>query len=266
MTPTLRYLYAFAPASAADAIRRAGLRGIEDGPVGSVVGGALLGATSFVDAAAYDEAPLNEHIQDLEWLAPRAAAHQEVNAKLLALTDTIVPLAFGSIHTSDDRIRELLRERQDELVARLDALRGRAEWIVSVERRDDTDVESPALKTLEREIAASPPGRAFLLGKRREAVAREERRVRDAAAAEEVAAAVGSASDRVYREPLIDDSAVSSIARFSVLVAREREGDLRERLDATRSGPTVRGYTIRLSGPWPAYRFGGMPLEPAPIA
>jgi len=28
-----------------------------------------------------------------------------------------------------------------------------------------------------------------------------------------------------------------------------------------RLGPFVEGYRVRLSGPWPAYRFGGLPSE-----
>ena len=65
----------------------------------------------------------------------------------------------------------------------------------------------------------------------------------------------------MYREPLIDDPATAAVARFSVLVRREREvelGDVVRRLGATGESE---GYRIRLSGPWPAYRFGGLPAE-----
>ena len=57
--------------------------------------------------------------------------------------------------------------------------------------------------------------------------------------------------------------AVSAVARFSVLAEREREaelGDAVRRLGATGSS---RGYRVRLSGPWPPYRFGGLPREHA---
>jgi hypothetical protein len=46
-----------------------------------------------------------------------------------------------------------------------------------------------------------------------------------------------------------------------VLARREREvelGDVVRRLGAT---GTSEGYRVRLSGPWPTYRFGELPSE-----
>jgi gas vesicle protein GvpL/GvpF len=257
----LRYLYAVASASAEAAIAGANLRGIDGGRVEAIVEGDLLAATSAVSASDYEEEPLNERLQDLEWLAPRAAAHQEVNGKLVELSDAVVPLAFGAIYRDAEGVRELLRTRAEDLVDRLRAVEGRAEWIVSIERDGSSAPTGGAVRALEAEIAAAPPGRAFLLGKRRDEVIREERRTRDAAVAEETWAAIEAIAERVYREPLIDDPTAAAIARFSVLAARDREkrlGDAVRRLGAI---GISEGYRVRLSGPWPAYRFGGLPSE-----
>ena len=263
MSETLRYLYAIADARSSGIVASTELHGIEGARVEPLLEGPLLAATSVVPASDYEEGPLNEHLQDIEWLAPRAAAHQNVNAKLLEITGAVLPLAFGAIYRGSDGVRALLRSRADELRDRLGSVEGRAEWIVSVERDDSARAESEALRDLDAEIASAPPGRAFLLGKRRGEVLRDERRARDAAIGEETAAAVEAIGERVYREPLIDDAAVSAVARFSVLAEREREaklGDAVRRLGAT---GISRGYRLRLSGPWPAYRFGGLPREHA---
>lgn len=261
MTGELRYLYAVAKASAAPAIAGADLRGIDGGRVEAIVEGALLGATSIVPAADYEEAPLNERLQDLDWLAPRAASHQEVNGKLLDLASAVLPLSFGAIYRGTAGVRELLRGRADDLADRLRAVEGRAEWIVTIEREGSEVPPGDALRALDAEIAGAAPGRAFLLGKRRDEVIRDERRMRDAAIAEEAWAAIESIAERVYREPLIDDPTAAAVARFSVLAPRVQEqelGDLVRRLGA--SG-IAQGYRVRLSGPWPAYRFGGLPSE-----
>ena len=105
MTGELRYLYAVASARAGAPIAAANLRGIDGGRVEGIVEGRLLGATSSVPASDYEEAPLNQRLQDLEWLAPRAASHQEVNGKLLELTDAVIPLAFGAIYRDADGVR-----------------------------------------------------------------------------------------------------------------------------------------------------------------
>lgn len=261
MTAELRYLYAVADASAEAAITSADLRGIQGSRVETVVEGHLLGATSIVPADEYEESPLNERMQDLEWLAPRAASHQDVNGRLLELTDAVVPLAFGAIYRGIDGVRDLLRSRAEDFAGRLRAVEGRAEWIVSIEREGADVSTGEAVRGLDAEIAAAAPGRAFLLGKRRDEVLREERRLRDAAIAEESLAALEEIADRVYREQLIDDPTAAAVARFSLLASRAREvdlGDLVRRLGAT---GTLRGYRVRLSGPWPAYRFGGLPSE-----
>ena len=261
MTNELRYLYAVASANAEAGVAAANLRGIDGGRVETIVEGRLLGATSAVPASDYEETPLNERLQDLEWLAPRAAAHQEVNGKLLEIADAVIPLAFGAIYRDDEGVRELLRTRADDFADRLRAVEGRAEWIVSIERDGSAAPTGGAVRALDAEIAAAPPGRAFLLGKRRDEVIREERRTRDAALAEETWATIEAIAERVYREPLIEDPTAAAIARFSVLAHRDREielGDLVRRLGA--SGVSE-GYRVRLSGPWPAYRFGGLPSE-----
>lgn len=261
MTGELRYLYAIANADAAGAIAQAHLRGIDGGEVQSIVEGPLLGATSVVPAADYEEEPLNERLQDLEWLAPRAASHQEVNGKLLELSNAVVPLTFGAIYRGTEGVRDLLRTRADDLVDRLRAVAGRAEWIVSIERSGSDVPPGDAVGALDSEIAAAPPGRAFLLGKRRDDVVREERRARDAAVAEETWAKIEAMAERVYREPLIDDPTAAAIARFSVLVPREREVELSDVVRRLGAMGTLEGYRVRLSGPWPAYRFGGLPSE-----
>jgi gas vesicle protein GvpL/GvpF len=261
VTGELRYLYAVANASAAPAIAAANLRGIDGGRVEAIVEGQLLGVTSAVPTSDYEEEPLNARLQDLEWLAPRAASHQEVNGKLLDLSNAVIPLAFGAIYRDPDGVRELLRARAGDFADRLRAVEGRAEWIVSIEREGSVAPTGGAVSALDAEIAAAAPGRAFLLGKRRDEVIREERRTRDAAVAEEAWARIEAIAERVYREPLIEDPTAAAIARFSVLARRDREvelGDVVRRLGA--SGVSE-GYRVRLSGPWPAYRFGGLPSE-----
>jgi gas vesicle protein GvpL/GvpF len=261
VTGELRYLYAIARASAAGPIGRADLRGIEGGPVEVVAEGDLLGVTSVVPATDYEEEPLNERLQDLEWLAPRAAAHQEVNGRLLDLAGAVIPLAFGAIYRGTDGVRDLLRARAGDFADRLRAVDGRAEWIVSIEREGVDAGAGDALRALDAEIREAAPGRAFLLGKRRDEVAREERRIRDAAVAEEALATIEAIAERVYREPLIDDPSVAAVARFSVLADRDREVELGDVVRRLGSAGTSAGYRLRLSGPWPAYRFGGLPSE-----
>ena len=257
MSP-LRYVYGIARASDAARVAAAGLTGIDEGPVGCVVAGPLLAAASDVDEAVYGEAPLNEHVRDLDWLAARAAQHQVVNGRLLELLGTVLPLSFGAIYRDDDRVRAMLREDTADRGALLASLAGRAEWVVTVTRDRDAPVDDAEVRALDAKIAASPPGRAFLLDKQRGTTLSRSTERRDSEAAAAALAELESVAERTYREPVAAGGADTVALRASVLVARDREPALVSAIGELENRLGQSGYRVRASGPWPAYRFGGM--------
>jgi gas vesicle protein GvpL/GvpF len=256
MSP-LRYVYGIARASDAARVASAGLAGIDEGAVGCVVEGALLAAASDVDESEYGETPLNEHVRDLDWLAARAAQHQAVNGRLLELLGTVLPLSFGAIYRDDDRVRQMLRERAAARAEQLASLAGRAEWVVTVSRSVDAPLDDDTLRALDAQIAASPPGRAFLLDKQRGTTVARSTQKRDTEAAAAAIAGLEGVAERTYREPVGAVGADAVALRASILVAREREAALAKVIDELEGQLAQRGYRVRASGPWPAYRFGG---------
>lgn len=254
----LRYVYGIARGSDAARVSAAGLVGIDGGVVGRVVEGALLAAVSDVEEAEYAETSLNEHVRDLEWLAARAAQHQAVNGRLLELLGTVLPLAFGAIYRDDERVREMLREDAPARAAQLASLAGRAEWIVTVSRDADTPVDDAEVRALEAQIAASPPGRAFLLDKRRGTTLARSSQRRDTEVADAALAKLEGVAERTYREPVASGGTDTIALRASILVARDHEAALAKAMNELETRLAESGYRVRASGPWPAYRFGGM--------
>jgi hypothetical protein len=49
------------------------------------------------------------------------------------------------------------------------------------------------------------------------------------------------------------------LLRASVLVRRDAEARFRDEMDRLRHRWTEPAYRLLLTGPWPAYRFGGLP-------
>jgi hypothetical protein len=254
----LRYVYGIARATDASRVATAGLTGIEESPVGCVVEGALLAAASDVDESAYGETTLNERIRDLDWLAVRAAQHQAVNGRLLELLGTVLPLTFGAIYRDDDRVRQMLREDADVRGDQLASLEGRAEWVVTITRDSDVAVDDDAVRALDAEIEASSPGRAFLLDKRRGTTLSRTLERRDSEAAEAALARLDDVAERTYREPVASGGADIVALRASILVTRDRETALAGTIAELERELGEKGYRVRASGPWPAYRFGGM--------
>ena len=256
------YLYAVLPRAVSVAVH-----GIDDRPVRWVVDEDLAAAVSQVPATDFDEAPLNERIHDLRWLEPRAVAHQAVNAHLHEHSPAMLPVAFGAVFRSDDRVHELLRDEGPALRERLAAVAGRSEWVLSVHRRQDAALASveasPALRALQAEVEAASPGRAHLLRRRLAEVRQQELGRVKAEIEGRLSAALADLADAVYPEPLPAQATERPLWRASLLVARTREAELVRVLDELRSELEPRGYSLLLTGPWPPYRFGG--LEPRQV-
>ena len=255
----LRYVYGIARGSDAARVASASLTGIDEKPVGCIVEGALLAAASDVDEAEYGEAALNEHVRDLDWLAARAAQHQAVNGRLLELLGTVLPLSFGAIYRDDERVRQMLRADAEERSAQLSSLAGHAEWVVTVSRDANAPADDDDVRALDAQIAASPPGRAFLLDKQRGATLSRSIERRDSDAANTALSALEQVAVRTYQESVVAGGSDAVALRASILVAREREAALSKAIGELEGQLGARGYHVRASGPWPAYRFGAMP-------
>jgi hypothetical protein len=250
---------------ASDAGRLEGLTGIGDAPVGLVAEGAVAAVVSPVPAEEFDEEPLNSHLRDLAWLGPRAAAHQAVNARLMERGDALLPLSFGSVYRDEASLRRTLATRAVDFERRLEAVRGRAEWVVTLTRDEASALAalegaSQALRRLNEEIAASPPGRRYLLNRRLGDVRRQELASLDAEAIQATVLGLGETVERVYREPLADGASVGPVARASLLVRRAREDAFLAEVGRLDGEWRARGYALAATGPWPPYRFGGLPL------
>ena len=255
---TLRYVYGLIPARAAAALEDEHLVGLEGQLVRAVAQGELAAATSDVPENVYGEAALNANVRDLDWLTPRAAVHQAVNARLLEIANTVIPLSFAVIYRDDDRVREMLHADGPEHLQRLHSLAGRAEWVVTVTR--DVDALPGAdddLRALDGEIAGATPGRAYLLEKRRTKVAQEAGDRADGGVAQRVAEDLAGVAERTYRETVADTGRDIIVVRLSLL-ARRDDGRVDAHIDGLRDDLEPQGYHLRATGPWPAYRFGAL--------
>jgi hypothetical protein len=168
---SLLYLYGIVPAGSPahrllEARQVPGLEPAE--PLFPVAVGELVAGVSAVPAESFEEEALNELVGDLSRLAPLAVRHEEAIRTLLEAGPAIVPMSFGTVYRTQERLAAALQERTDEFRALLKRLAGRREWGVKVfvdpaQLQVRAEAERPALQDAQREIAASTPGRAFLL-------------------------------------------------------------------------------------------------------
>jgi hypothetical protein len=245
-------------------------KGIDARPVRFLTQGTLAAAVSDVPADEFDQEPLNERVRDMGWLGPRAIAHQDVNARLHESAEAMIPLAFGTVFRDDDRVRHLLQDQAPALTERLEAVRGCTEWVVALHLLKEPDVAdvaaaSSAIQDVQREIEASSkkPGRAHLLRRRLAELERDEARRLQGEAADEVLAGLQDIAADVFSEPLPSDTVERPLLRASVLVARQDEAQFLGAIEQLRARWPEPTYRLLLTGPWPAYRFGGIKADHA---
>jgi hypothetical protein len=263
----LVYLYAVLLAPPPDEA----IEGIDGRRVRWISEGQLTAAVSDVPAAEFDEAPLNAGIKDMAWLASRAIAHQEVNHRLHEVSVAIVPLAFGSVFRDDPRVRKLLQEQAGSFVQRLETVRGRSEWVVALHRVQEPEAEafdevSSAVRELRAEVANASPGRAHLLKRRLAEVERQELRRLDADVVADVLGQLNEGADDVFREVIPTDAVERPLLRASVLISGATEVTFVELIETLQERWRRHGYQLLLTGPWPPYRFAGLPSDERHVA
>jgi len=234
----------------------------ESGALETAGAGALAAVVSAVPLADYGEAALEARMKDAAWTATRAMRHERA-VEFFARRASVVPLRFGTIYLTRERVAAMLDERGAELTSILGRLRGREEWGVNVyfdrARLKETVVElSPRLRELAGQASAAAPGQAYLLRKKIDAMRTDEARAEVRRVAGEVetalaSAAVGAARLRVLKDEAGEHGDVA--AKLAFLVGREGFAEFRDAAEAVARKYERAGFRLELTGPWPAYNF-----------
>lgn len=260
-TEQIEYVYGIVPAGLDTAGAPAGL---DARPVRKVVEGDIAALVSSLDAAEYSSERVDERATDLDWLAPRAQAHDAV---ITWANDPgpAVPLPMWTLFSGEPGVCGMLAARSSELRDTLARIAHADEYSLRVfaraaEVRASLESLAPELAEAQRALASAPPGQRYLLERKLEAQKKELLR----SAAETVAARVyeevrAVAVDSVL-EPLPRASAVAeaqAVLNAVFLVRRDGFEEFRRRVSAVVAVHKDRGFHFEFTGPWPAYHFVG---------
>jgi hypothetical protein len=204
---------------------------------------------SSVPARQYDAGTLDRGVQRLEWVGPRALAHEAVVEHFLS-APAVLPMQLFALFTSDERAIEHVTRERRRIARILARVEGHVEWGLRVTVPPEpsglratrftprTGADYLALKRNRREA-----GRTHLERAKRD-VGRAYRSISRTAAA-------------ARRRPEIEEAAPGSPvvldAAFLVPAGRRRAFETAVRRH-TRPLEGA-GMTVSLTGPWPAYNF-----------
>ena len=238
--------------------------GVEDAALRLVASGGASALVSDLDSERYAPAALERATEDVEWLAPRAVAHDRV---LTWASDRgpVVPMPMFSLFSSDDAVRAMLGARRGELTAALErAARGR-EYMLRIYRVDEelaaVAVEhSPRLAELQRSADAASPGQRYLLLRKLETERKAELRLIAHEISRDVIAALSRFALEVQENPTPrrdggTGSEVALVLDAAFLVSPEGFVTFQRELTAIVARHKDRGFRFDFTGPWPPYHF-----------
>jgi hypothetical protein len=265
MSTTDRLRYVYAVTRPFEGVLPEGAHGIGGEPPRLLRHGDLVAVVGAVPPEDFDEAPLRARLEDLDWLADTARAHDAVIAALSTVTCPI-PLRLATVCRDDSGVRRLLEDGHDRFVRALERLDGRVEWGVKVYAEPQAAEEEPQAA---EEAGAEAPGsgtsgRDYLRRRLRARRSREGdwqradalcRRLHDELSRYAEAGTVHRPQDaRLSGAPGVN------VLNAAYLVDRTRSEEFVELVTAA-SEPGVR---VELTGPWAPYSFAGIADEEAP--
>lgn len=246
--------------------------GVGGAPVSTLAHRDLAAVVSPVPAEDFGPEALRAKLEDARWVAATALAHHRVVAWLLGRY-TVGPLKFGTLCREAERVEELVAGHYRQLDDALSRVDGASEWDVKLSCDRNALAEflvrtHPEVRRMVGEAAAMPAGAAYLLRKRAERYAREKADPFVVAHGQDVRQQLAD----VARAAVANDArpwethpgSPEVVFHGAYLVANDGREAFHAAAAALQKTSGPMGFSLVLTGPWPAYSFVQLTLEDRP--
>ena len=241
--------------------------GLDDAPVALEAEGGVAALVSVLRGPNYAPNAIETSSGDVEWLGPRAVAHDRV---LTWASDhgPVVPMPMFSLFSGRDAVHAMLRERGDELRDALARVARGREYALRVFRVDAEMLSavatlSPRLRELSASAAAASPGQRYLLERKLDAERRTEmrgvtREIVDAIADDLSRHSLATVRPAIPRADAADGASLGTmVLNAAFLVAPSALADFQKTLTGLAERHEANGLRFDFTGPWPPYHFVG---------
>ena len=204
---------------------------------------------STVPERVYGEAALEEGLRQIEWVAPRALAHEAVVEHFLA-APAVLPMQLFTMFTEDDRALEHVVRDRRRIAAILKRIDRQVEWGLRLSWNPDTPA-SPAKRSAPRS------GADYLVRKREQRDLAQARLKQARTQANRIYKAVSREATAAHRRTSTEQAAPGSrlLLDAAFLVPARRAATFRAAVGRHARVLEGAGLTVSLTGPWPAYNF-----------
>ena len=202
--------------------------------------------------------------EDEEIMKNWVMVHQSVIDQALERFDTVLPLGFDTIiqgnetASPEENMKNWLKEDYDNLKRKIEKISGKAEygvqvfWDPKIIAKNVTK-DNPEIKKLDEEIKSKPKGMAYMYTQKLKDLIKKEMEGKADQDFKEFFEKVKSCVDEIQVEKTKKaEDERQMLMNLSCLLPKEasrRLGDVLEKISNTE------GYSVRFTGPWPAYSF-----------
>jgi hypothetical protein len=230
---------------------------------------------SVLESDQYAPAALETNSGDVEWLSPRAVAHDRV---LTWASDrgggAVVPLPMFSLFSGQQAVRAMLRERAAQLASTLARVARGREYALRVYRVDAELLAavatlSPRLMEMAKTAESASPGQRYLLERKLDGEKKVELRSLSQKIVEDIVSELRPQTLSVVRSPIprVVEAETATrgtmVLNVAFLVAPEQFEALQKTLTTLVARHGAHGFRFDFTGPWPPYHFVN---EPGPAA
>jgi hypothetical protein len=229
-------------------------------PVRLLREGEIAAAVSEVALEEFGEAPLREHLRDMQWVERVARAHETVLDQIQARA-TVVPMRMCTVYRSESGVRDMLRREASALEQALDHLDGKAEWGVKAFADPSEVVVAGADDDADAAASHQDDSRGAAYMRQRQG--ERDRRERARQHLDEIAVEIHerlcmlAADGQVMppQRPEVSGHAGDMVLNGVYLVADDDQERFHAEVQMLEAEFAPLGVKLQQTGPWPAYNF-----------
>jgi hypothetical protein len=231
-------------------------KGLDGTAVSLVPVGDLSALVSELPDAEYDPATVEARLADIDWLSPRAIAHDGV-VSWASDQGGVVPFPMWVLFKDRPSLEAGLTPRADEFHQALARVTPGREYSVRVFAfKDRVAALSPAVAQLESEIEKATPGQRYLLERKLDSLRQNEAREVSASVSRSIHEDLSQQALGAITEPA-PKAAAAAILNAAYLVSREAPEPFQAKLTDLIHKFEPLGFRFEFTGPWPPYHFVG---------
>ncbi len=223
----------------------------------------LFVTVKYVSEDDFSEANIKKNISNEPWLDAHAREHLSVIGEIMK-RNTVIPFNFGTIYRSFESVCDFLEKYFIELTDSLSFFENKEEWSVKIFCNKKCIIQnigslSKNISDIELQIKNSSPGKAYLLGKKKNEILEKEISQIYNSYSKELFSALNCFSEEYTLNVLLSNDLTGRdedmIVNSTMLISKENISDFIIKSDELVTEYDHIGLFLEVTGPWPPYTF-----------